>query len=392
MDRWIDLKDIVNVPRTSNEKASLQKATEKVENLAKHKKAVNEEGLLEGLARVIKKRAKTFVKAREYAIGALVDMTYRSSVKQKTSVYNVPSLLAAVVSAVGREGEDHKMERKDALNLIVNVASSNDTVKKGLFELEGLMENVVNAMEKEGDEHKVERENAANMIYNISCCTEAEVMKGLFEYDDVVKGLVRSIWRDGDNYKVERRCAVGALDNIAENKEVKACLFNFPGLMTSIDAIFGNASLNGTDMKDWAKSLKEMIKHRAPVETAPPPPVTTTKRAPEGLTHSKAGSKSGSTPSRAGSPVWSKLFPKCLVRSNFALLVENQAKIKKVKKEKDDVCQERDDFRQKLRDTLEAQENAMTCVSCMDKKRDVMFQCGHLALCRECSEKVTDCP
>mmetsp|Transcript_16890 Transcript_16890/g.34763 ORF Transcript_16890/g.34763 Transcript_16890/m.34763 type:complete len:249 (-) Transcript_16890:302-1048(-) len=210
-------------------------------------------------------------------------MTYRSSVKQKTSVYNVPSLLAAVVSAVGREGEDHKMERKDALNLIVNVASSNDTVKKGLFELEGLMENVVNAMEKEGDEHKVERENAANMIYNISCCTEAEVMKGLFEYDDVVKGLVRSIWRDGDNYKVERRCAVGALDNIAENKEVKACLFNFPGLMTSIDAIFGNASLNGTDMKDWAKSLKEMIKHRAPVETAPPPPVTTTNTSSRGI-------------------------------------------------------------------------------------------------------------
>jgi len=45
MDRWIDLKDIVNVPRTSNEKASLQKATEKVENLAKHKKAVQRGGV-----------------------------------------------------------------------------------------------------------------------------------------------------------------------------------------------------------------------------------------------------------------------------------------------------------------------------------------------------------
>ena len=60
-------------------------------------------------------------------------------------MYNVPGLLAAVVRVVGREGEDHKLERGYGLMLITNIARSS-AVRKSLLKFEGLMENVVNVL------------------------------------------------------------------------------------------------------------------------------------------------------------------------------------------------------------------------------------------------------
>jgi len=75
-------------------KAALEKATEEVEDLAWNQenknRLFNEEGLLEGLARVIKKSAKAFMKSRVCALGTLIFMTYYCSDEQIISLYNVP--------------------------------------------------------------------------------------------------------------------------------------------------------------------------------------------------------------------------------------------------------------------------------------------------------------
>ncbi|GMI49139.1 hypothetical protein TrCOL_g12930 [Triparma columacea] len=73
-------------------------------------------------------------------------------------------------------------------------------------------------------------------------------------------------------------------------------------------------------------------------------------------------------------------------RSNLAILADNQASfnntLKKVKKEKDDVSR-----------SLEALEDAETCVVCQDAKRSVLFlPCCHLICCEGCSEDVDHCP
>ncbi|GMH68140.1 hypothetical protein TrRE_jg1318, partial [Triparma retinervis] len=111
------LKDLVAVLKTSDENTILEKVTHKVWTLAEYQynknRLFNEEGLVEGLARVIKKyeNDKTFLMARVTAIGALRDMTYGSSIEQRTSVYNILGLMAAVVRAMGRVGEeDHETE------------------------------------------------------------------------------------------------------------------------------------------------------------------------------------------------------------------------------------------------------------------------------------------
>ena len=70
------LKDIAEVLKTSNGKAALDKLAEEVWDLAVNQGnkngLFNEEGLVEGLARVIKKNAKTFVTALVNALNALI--------------------------------------------------------------------------------------------------------------------------------------------------------------------------------------------------------------------------------------------------------------------------------------------------------------------------------
>jgi len=327
---------------------------------------IKEEGVLEGLARVIKKNAKTFMKARKYAIGALIDMTYCGiaqlmrvnnfrSIAKKTSEYNFPGLMAAVVRAVGREGEDHKKEREKALELISNVANSNDTLRRGVFELEGLMENVGKALEKEGYEHKVEREEAVNVIFHISGSEEAEVEKGLFEYDGVMKGLVRSM-RDGDIPASWREKRKGSVETLAR--------FLSSGNNISLENRLARVEQALSEMAKFFSSMSSNF-----------PDVVDLVNQPSSVTSPTTNGK----------------------RSNLALLAENQAvndrAIKKIKKEKDDVSKERDDLQQQLHETEQAHDEATSCSICYNSTRSAAFlPCSHLACCKDCSTEVNECP
>lgn len=107
------LKDLVTVLKTSNGKVALEKATEEVYGLASNEGNTNrlytEEGLVKGLARVIKKNAK----ARASAIGAIENIAGGDGIEE--DMFELDGLMKSLVEVVGKEGGEYKVAREHAL-------------------------------------------------------------------------------------------------------------------------------------------------------------------------------------------------------------------------------------------------------------------------------------
>ena len=81
-----------------------------------------------------------------------------------------------------------------------------------------------------------------------------------FKLEGLIDGLIEIAGQTGDEYELARRYAVWAMNNIADgDDEVKAGLFHFPGLMTRIEGILGDATLNGTGTKSYATLLANKL-------------------------------------------------------------------------------------------------------------------------------------
>jgi hypothetical protein len=126
------------------------------------------------------------------------------------------------------------------------------------FTDEGLIAGYVGMLGQKGSEYQKARENGALAIRNIACRGDAEVKKGLFKHEGLIAGLVEILGQKGGEHKTARENAAGAIYKIAlGDAEVKAGLFHFTGLMFHIDAIIGDATLNGTEMKQYAEGVKK---------------------------------------------------------------------------------------------------------------------------------------
>ena len=388
------VKDLVKVLTTSNQKVALETATKTVRELGKvgesKLRLVEEEGLIGGLVRVMRKDEERFKVAREDAVGAIAWIS------------------------------------RDEWSFVRNM----------LFKHDGLIAGLVEILGQKGSEYvggEWARGDAVVAIHNISCGADAEVLKGLFKHKGLIAGLVEILGQKGREYKRAREIAVAAINNIANGAdEVRAGLFHFPELMSRIEAIIGDANLFDTDTKDTALKLKKKIEHMGGGGQSNPPStqssgsstaeslekeLATMKSNLETVRTEQAAMKSCLTSlqdslfrvEKALATLTSTLAPTETLdlndisttlsnpppftdstgtnkRSNLAILADNQASfnhtLKKVKKEKDDVSR-----------SLEALEDAETCTVCLVEKRGVLFlPCGHLVCCGECSERVDECP
>jgi hypothetical protein len=87
-----------------------------------------------------------------------------------------------------------------------------------------------------------------------------EVKKGLFKHEGLIDSLVEIAGQTGDEYFYARQYAVEAMNYIAGgDDEVKAGLFHFPGLMTFIEGILLDATLNGTLTQTYATKLASKL-------------------------------------------------------------------------------------------------------------------------------------
>jgi hypothetical protein len=88
-------------------------------------------------------------------------------------------------------------------------------VKKGMFELDGLMKSLLEVVGKEGEEYKVARENALDAIMNIAG-GGAEVQFGLATFSSLLPTLLQYATKDSPSPEC-RRYSVWALAKIAQN-------------------------------------------------------------------------------------------------------------------------------------------------------------------------------
>ena len=115
-------------------------------------------------------------------------------------------------------------------------------------------------MEKEGEGFREAREAAVGAIARISYQGGAEVKKGLFKHEGLIDGLIEIAGETGNEDEDARQWAVWAMNNIADgDDEVKAGMFHFPGLMTCIEGILLDATLNGTHTKGYATMLASKL-------------------------------------------------------------------------------------------------------------------------------------
>ena len=117
-------------------------------------------------------------------------------------------------------------------------------------------------MEKEGEGFREAREAAVGAIARISYQGGAEVKKGLFKHEGLIDGLIEIAGLTGYEDVDAREDAVCAMNNIADgDDEVKAGLFHFPGLMTCIEGILLDTTLNGIGTKEYAAWVASNLLH-----------------------------------------------------------------------------------------------------------------------------------
>ena len=212
-----NLDELVEVMETSEDFTALEETAEAVAGLAFNnetncKVLVETDGLIGGLMRVMRKGGEGFREAREKAVRAIDNTAYFGS----------------------------------------------DEVRKGLFEYDGLVDCLLGRMRKGGE---LERRYAVGVIVNITR-GDREVKKGLFKHEGLIDGLVELAGLTGHEDVDARQNAVCVMNNIAVREdEVMAGMFHFPGLMTCIEGILLDATLNGTWTKRFATMLaSELLK------------------------------------------------------------------------------------------------------------------------------------
>ena len=114
----------------------LGRACKKLENAAKavrgladiegnRKRLYDEERLVEGLVRVVKKNDVVFKLARESAVNAMVLMTFAGDAVSEIEkgLYEHPGLIAALVIAVIKELGEWNVARERALIMVLNITT-----------------------------------------------------------------------------------------------------------------------------------------------------------------------------------------------------------------------------------------------------------------------------
>ena len=172
-------------------------------------------------------------------------------------LFEADGLIGGLMRVMGMDGEGFREAREWALVAIWRIAyDGGDEMKKGLFEYDGLVDCLLGRMREGGVE---ERKLAVLAIMHIAE-GDMEVKKGLFEHEGLIDGLIEIAGLTGNEYAVAREFAVQAMNNIADgDDEVKAGLFHFPGLMTCIEGILLDATLNGTEVKYYATKLASKL-------------------------------------------------------------------------------------------------------------------------------------
>jgi hypothetical protein len=136
------VKDLVKVLTTSNRNVELETAAKTVWELGmvgKNKlKLVEEEGLIGGLVRVMRKDGESYRVAREDAVGAITSISYEGSDEVKKKLFKHEGLVAGLVEILGQKGSEYKWARENAVGAIDNIANGDDEVKAGLFDFPNL--------------------------------------------------------------------------------------------------------------------------------------------------------------------------------------------------------------------------------------------------------------
>jgi len=54
--------------------------------------------------------------------------------------------------------------------------------------------------------------------------------------------------------------------------------------------------------------------------------------------------------------------------------------------------EEQKSLEEKMEDLKQQMETVRTCVLCIDRDKNIKFNCGHVVACSECAQKINDCP
>ncbi|GMI49140.1 hypothetical protein TrCOL_g12931 [Triparma columacea] len=275
------VKDLIKVLRTSNQSAALETATKTVWKLAKVPenmlKLVEEEGLIGGLVRVMRKEEETFRVAREDAVGAITRISKGEGAELKKGMFKHEGLIAGLVEILGQKGSEKNQARKRArigrgkkakvdkkgkvkagakatkedcvpgtdLVLMDRTVVTVKSFSKGWVTSEAggkkiRLKGLFVAREYE-EVVETAGKNAVIAINNIAFGFDEEVLKSLFTHEGLIAGLVKILGLKRSDCKRAMENAVAGISYITylADAEMKKGLFKHEGLIAGLVEILG---------------------------------------------------------------------------------------------------------------------------------------------------------
>jgi hypothetical protein len=362
------VKDLVNVLKSSNGNVALGNAVKTVLELGKvgenKLKLVNEDGLIGGLVRVMKK-GYGYKGARENAVVAIHNIAYGADDEVKAGLFLFPQLISRIEAIIGDANLIGTETRNVALKLKKEIEDMGGGGQSNPPSTQSLTQSFGSSTAGSVRIKKVLVPTLAVMR------TEQAVSVTVMRSEQATMKSNLETVRTGQTTMRSEQAAMRT-EQAPMRTEQATMKSNLETVCTELAAMRSEQVAMKSSLTSVQDSLFRVEKALATL--------TSTLAPTEILDLSHDLDDISTTLSNPPPPTASTGNNK---RSNLAILADNQASfyhtLKKVKKEKDDA--------------LEALEDAEACIVCMAEKRGVLFlPCGHLVCCGGCSEIVDDCP